>query len=353
MLWVKRKGGDESQRLSAASRYPVLPAQTAWFQAGADYARRANMKFRVLGKTGWKVSVLGFGAAPLGGTHGAVDEKEGIRAVHAAVDLGINFIDVAPYYGLTMAESILGKALRGISREKYFLATKVGRYGADEKDFDFSPERVIRSVDESLRRLRVAHIDLIQCQDIEFVSLPRLVDETLPALQRLKRHGKVRHVGITALPLKAIRRALECMPVDAVHSYCHFCLTNTTLVQVLPLLLERRAGVINAAPLGMGLLTEKGPPKWHPAPAKVRDICAKALAYCQKRKASLPKLALQFATSHRDIDTTLVGTSSAKKVKESVKCIEEPLDQSLLTEVQDLLTPIRNQMWLSGRKENN
>src|SRR5438093_5053825 len=100
--------------------------------------RRHLMKYRVLGKTGWKVSVLCFGAAPLGATHGPFDEKDGIRAVHTAIDLGINFLDVAPYYGLTMAESILGKALKEIPREKYFLATKVGRYGPNEKDFDFS-----------------------------------------------------------------------------------------------------------------------------------------------------------------------------------------------------------------------
>jgi L-galactose dehydrogenase len=311
------------------------------------------MKYRVLGKTGWKVSVLGFGAAPLGKTHGDFSEKDGIRAVHTAIDLGINFIDVAPYYGLTMAESVLGKALAEIPREKYYLATKVGRYGADEKDFDFSAERVVRSVDESLKRLRVAHIDLIQCQDVEFVNVSNLIEETIPALLKLKRQGKVRHIGITGLPLKVFRKVLDKTAVDTVHSYCHFCLTNTTLVQLLPYLTEKRVGVINAAPLGMGLLTEKGPPKWHPAPAKVRDTCAKAVAHCRKTKTPLPHLALQFATAHRDIATTLVGTSSAKKIKESVKCIEKDLDQSLLAEVQDILTPIRNEIWPSGRKENN
>ena len=311
------------------------------------------MKYRVLGKIGWKVSVLGFGAAPLGATHGTYPEKDGIRAVHTAIDLGVNFIDVAPYYGLTMAESVLGKALQEIPREKYYLATKVGRYGPDEKDFDFSPARILRSVDESLRRLRVAHIDLIQCQDVEFASVPHLAEETIPALQKLKRQGKVRHIGITGLPLKVFRKVLDRTAVETVHSYCHFCLTNTTLVQLLPFLEEKRVGLINAAPLGMGLLTEKGPPKWHPAPSKVRDICARAVEHCRKRKASLPQLALQFATSHRDIATTLVGTSSAKKIKESVKCIERPLDQSLLAEVQDILTPVRNETWPSGRKENN
>lgn len=311
------------------------------------------MKYRVLGKTGWKVSVLGFGAAPLGGTHGAIKEKDGIRAVHAAIDLGINFVDVAPYYGLTMAESVLGKALKGVSREKYYLATKVGRYGAKETDFNFTPERIAASVDESLRRLGVSHIDLIQLQDVEFARLDQIVEESLPALMRLKRHGKVRQIGVTALPIHALRRVAERVSVDTVHSYCNFCLTSTQLVQLLPLLTSRRVGVINAAPLAMGLLTDKGPPAWHPAAANMRDVCRKAVEYCGKKKVSLPRLALQFATSHRDIATTLVGTADPKKVRECVKWVESDPDFSLLTEVQDILTPIRNEIWVSGRKENN
>jgi L-galactose dehydrogenase len=183
--------------------------------------------------------------------------------------------------------------------------------------------------------------------------VPRLVEEAIPALQKLKRQGKVRRIGITGLPLKVFCKVLDRVSVDTVHSYCHFCLTNTTLVQLLPYFAAKHVGIINAAPLGMGLLTEKGPPKWHPAPSNVRDICAKAVAHCAKRKTSLPQLALQFATAHRDIATTLVGTSSARKIKESVKCIDQPLDQSLLAEVQDILTPIRNEIWSSGRKENN
>ena len=77
------------------------------------------------------------------------------------------------------------------------------------------------------------------------------------------------------------------------------------------------------------------------------------MLFRSKKKASLPRLALQFATAHRDITTTLLGTSNAKKIKEIVKCLDQPLDQSLLAEVQDILTPIRNEIWPSGRKENN
>jgi L-galactose dehydrogenase len=307
------------------------------------------MKYRKLGKTGWKVSVLGYGAAPLGGTFGKVDEKEAVRTVHTVIDLGINFIDVSPFYGLTKAETVLGKALQEIPREKFYLATKVGRYGPEEKDFDFSAQRVLRSVDESLRRLRVAHIDLIQCHDIEFGSITQVVEETIPALQKLKRQGKVRKIGITGLPLRIFRKVLDQTPVDTILSYCHYCLNDTTLVQLFSYLKSKEVGIISAAPFAMGLLTDKGPPKWHPAPARIRDACAKAVAHCKSKKSNVQRLALQFAVANRDIATTIVGTTNSKNIKQDVRWLEERLDQKLLTDVQDILAPIQNQTWPSGR----
>src|SRR5258706_11452632 len=106
---------------------------------------RREVKYRELGKTGWKVSVLGYGASPLGGAFGGIDEKDGIRTVRAAIDLGVNFLDVSPDFGSAKAEIVLGKALRGVPREKFYLATKVGRYGPADTDFDYSAERVTRS----------------------------------------------------------------------------------------------------------------------------------------------------------------------------------------------------------------
>ena len=124
------------------------------------------MEYRTLGKTGLNVSILSFGASSLGSVFRQINEADGIQTVHIALDLGINFIDVSPYYGLTKAETVLGKALKSIPRDRYYLATKVGRYG--DAEFDFSAERVTASVDESLARIGVDYIDLIQCHDIEF-----------------------------------------------------------------------------------------------------------------------------------------------------------------------------------------
>jgi L-galactose dehydrogenase len=117
-----------------------------------------------------KISSLGFGGSPLGNLFGSVKEEDAIASVHEAARLGINFFDVSPYYGDTLAETVLGKALKSIPipREDYVLSTKCGRYGSG---FDFSAERVTKSVDESLQRLNVTYVDLIHCHDIEFGSL--------------------------------------------------------------------------------------------------------------------------------------------------------------------------------------
>lgn len=309
------------------------------------------MQYRKLGRTNWSVSVLAYGAGPLGGMFGEFPEKEGLRSVRTALDQGINFIDVAPAYGATRAETVLGKALREVPRERYYLATKVGRDGPDE--FDFSAARVTRSVEESLRRLRVSHIDLIQCHDVEFVPARTLVEETLPALHKLKREGKVRKIGVTALPLRAFKKVLDEVVVDTVLSYCHYCLNNITLVRWFPYFKSKGVGLINAAPLAMGLLTHKPPPRWHPAPADIREACARAAEHCRKRKASLARLALQFAAANPVIATTIVGTADAQEVRQNVRWLGEPIDLALLTEVQEILAPIRNRSWASGLSENN
>jgi L-galactose dehydrogenase len=155
------------------------------------------MDYRKLGKTDLNLSLIGFGGAALGGVFGEIDPGEGMRAVHLAVDSGINFFDTSPYYGITLAETRLGAALAG-RRERVILATKCGRYGMAE--FDFSAKRVTASMDESLRRLQTDYIDLFQVHDLEFGDAQQIIDETLPALRQLQQQGKARYVGITGYP---------------------------------------------------------------------------------------------------------------------------------------------------------
>jgi L-galactose dehydrogenase len=309
------------------------------------------MEYRKLGKTGLSVSALGFGASSLGGVFRKVDESEAIRTVHTALDLGINFIDVSPYYGLTRAETVLGKALKGVPRHAYYLATKVGRYG--DADFDFSPNGVVASVDESLARLHADCIDLIQCHDIEFGSLDQIVGETIPALRKLQERGKVRFIGITGLPLKIFRYVLDRTETDTILSYCHRSLNDSSLDELIPYLKEKKVGIINASPLGMGLLTERGAPAWHPAPDEIKRACVEAAARCRRRGVDIAGLAIGFALANKDISTTLVGTASPENLKKNVRWSESPIDNELMGEVLEILKPIRNKTWPSGRPENN
>ena len=314
------------------------------------------MEYRTLGRTGLKVSALAYGGSSLGSAFRSINEAEGIRSVHVALDRGINLIDTAPYYGATTAETVLGKALRTVSRDRYYLATKVARYGATMADFDFSADRVTRSVDESLRRLGVDYVDFIQVHDMEFGDVEQIVNETIPALKKIKASGKARFVGITCLPVPLLRRVLERVgpdDVDQIQSYCHFCLNDTSLADLLPYLEGRQLAIFNSAPLAMRLLSNDGPPAWHPAPAALREKCAAAAEYCRNHGSDLAKLALQFSVSETRIPTTIVGTANPANVEENVRTLAEPIDRELLAGVRAILQPVHNLTWPSGRPENN
>ena len=309
------------------------------------------MDYRLLGKTGLRVSALSLGASSLGGVFRPVDEADAIRTVFTAIDLGINLIDVSPYYGLTRAETILGKALKHIPRTKYYLATKAGRYG--DAEFDFSAARVTASLDESLARLNVEYVDILQCHDIEFGSLDQVVNETLPALRRLQAQGKARFVGVTGLPLKIFRVVLDRAEVDTLLSYCHYSLNDTALESLLPFLKQKQVGVINASPLSMGLLSNRGAPGWHPAPDDVKAVCARAAAFCREQGVDIAQLAIQFSVANPDLATTLVGTASPDNLAKNVRWLQEPTNAALMDEVKRILAPVHNRTWPSGRPENN
>src|SRR5258708_2613077 len=185
------------------------------------------MKYRPLGQTGLQLSWLSYGASSLGQEFRPVDINEALRSVHVALDLGMNFIDTSPYYGRGMSECLLGVALRGIPRDRYLLGSKLGRYAPAH--FDFSPRRVIESIDISLERMGVDHLDIILCHDIEFVDMAPVVEETLPALRKIQQQGKVRFIGISGYPMNIFRHVLDRTDLDVVLSYNHFALQNTML----------------------------------------------------------------------------------------------------------------------------
>jgi L-galactose dehydrogenase len=309
------------------------------------------MKYRKLGRTGLDVSVLSFGASSLGSVFRETNEAEGLKTVHAAIDSGINYIDVSPYYGLMKAETALGKAIKDIPRDKFLLSTKAGRYGAD--DFDFSEKRIVASVEESLTRLNTDYIDILYLHDIEFVSSDIILEEAIPTLNRLKEQGKIRYSGICGLPMQLFETLLPQVDVDAIISYCHYSLNDTALLELLPLLESKNVGLVNASPLSMGLLSTRGTPDWHLASVDLKAACKQAADYCASKGQDIAKLAVQYSTSNERIPTTLVSTANPDNIRNNAKWTDEPMDEELLWEVLAILAPIHNHSWVSGRPEYN
>ncbi|RNC65946.1 MULTISPECIES: aldo/keto reductase [Proteiniphilum] len=309
------------------------------------------MEYREIGKTGMKVSNLSFGASSLGGVFHPIREEEGIQAVYAAIENGINLIDVSPYYGYLKAEIVLGKALKNINRGKYYLSTKVGRYGKDGiKIWDYSARRAKESVYESLERLHVDYIDLINVHDIEFADLEQICDETLPLLADLRNEGVVRHVGITNLNLRHFKYVIDHVPrgtVESVLSFCHYTLNDDSLADYFNYFESNQIGIINASPYAMGLLTQRGVPDWHPAPESLKRLAKKVIGFCEMKGVPIEQLAVSFSVSNPRISTTLFSTANPENVLKTIRYANTPLDMELLKEVQTMFEPGFRDTWVN------
>ncbi|XP_049796108.1 uncharacterized protein LOC126212742 [Schistocerca nitens] len=172
-------------------------------------------------------------------------EEDAIATVREAIRKGTNYIDTAPFYGLGRSEEVLGKALKGIPRQAYYIATKVACYTMDPRTmFDFSVQKTRESVAKSLELLQLDYVDVIQVHDVEFaLNLDIIIQETLPVLQEL---------------VAKARRGSSASR-------------------------EKGVGVICVAGTAMALLSSAGPQLWQPASQELQDVCRAAADYCKVR----------------------------------------------------------------------
>ncbi|MGM9686705.1 MAG: aldo/keto reductase [Bacteroidaceae bacterium] len=315
------------------------------------------MRYTALGKTGMSLSHLGFGASSLGSVFRPTNLNDSIKAVETAIEGGINFIDVSPYYGHYKAETVLGEALKNIPRDKYFLSTKVGRYGKDGiNTWDYSAQRAKESVYESMDRLHIDHIDLINVHDIEFQAalpggLQKVVDETLPALVELRELGVVGHVGITDLQLENIKWVIdhtEPGTVESILNFCHYCLNDDKLIDFMDEFEQKGIGVINASPLSMGLLSSRGVPVWHPAPKPLVDACARAAEFCREKGYPIERLAIQYSVSNPRIASTLFSSANPENVKRNIEWANEEPDMEMVEAVKQIIGDQQRVSWANS-----
>jgi L-galactose dehydrogenase len=311
------------------------------------------MEYRKLGRTGLMVSVVSYGTAPLGDMYGSSNDDVALQSAYRAIDAGINFFDSSPSYGEGLAEERLGKVLRG-RRQEIIVGTKAGKYGPDEQDF--SADRIRRGFEDSLRRLDTDYVDILQLHNVEFIDLEGPLEEAYEELVRLREVGMCRLIGMTGYPTAMTRRVISEFDLDVTLSYAHCTLLDGCLTEdVLPLARERGVGVINAAAVALGLLTQAGPPP-HIAQLVGEEICPvarRAVEACQRHGADVSFLANQYSIQRSGCATTLIGTTKQRHLDSALAAAEEPIDEDLLTDVLAAVGPDRGRHWISGLPQNN
>ena len=309
------------------------------------------MERRKLGNTDLELPVISYGASSLGQEFRRVTIEEALRSCRVALELGMNFIDTSPFYGRGMSEVLLGQVLRDRPREEFILGTKLGRY--DLQHFDFSAKRVAESIDVSLHRMGVDHLDIILCHDIEFVDMQQIVDETIPAIQKIRDTGKVRYIGFSGYPMKIFPFIIDQIDVDVVLSYNHYHLQNTKFAAHFDTLKAKGVGIMNAGPFCARLLTNASLPEWHKEPEAVRVACKQAADHCSSQGVDIAQLAVQFCVANEDITTTIAGSANPDNVRNWAKWAGTPMNEQLLAEVLEILGPIKDIGHVEGLPENN
>ena len=258
--------------------------------------------------SGLRLPIIGFGAAPLGGLYGKTEGAKDL--VKLALEKGVNYFDTSPYYG--NSEIVLGECLRRVPRGEYYISTKCGRNNDDT--FDYSGDNIRRSVATSLDRLHTHYIDICLLHDIEFGNLEEVMSEGIDTLLGLREQGTVNHIGFSTYSLDTVLEASKYPTfkyLDAILVYGHNNLFASTLKSIKPILDDHNIGLIDASPLALGLLTVKGPPDWHPANAKQRELCKKLAKKLEDDGSySLPYLALYYTLTNMIGCSLLIGVDS-------------------------------------------
>jgi aryl-alcohol dehydrogenase-like predicted oxidoreductase len=316
------------------------------------------MEFRPFGRTGLKVSAIGFGCWEIGGTYGRIDESLFQRAVARAIDSGITCFDTAEAYGMGASEEALARALVG-RRNDVLIATKFGvGYEEMPNRRDSSPARVLASIDKSLQRLRTDHVDIYL---VHWPDPETPLDETLGALDDIVRQGKARYVGVSNFRLAQIEEAMRLRRVDVVQ-YAWNMFDRRMQAEIFPYCAAQQIGVMAYGSLAYGMLSGTFHPAmqfeesdWRSKRGMVgslnlfrtlfgpdhfpRNLAAvgelKQLA--TKYGKTLPQFALSWTLSNPVVGTALVGFRTPDEVTENVGALGWEIVNADMAEIDTVL----------------
>ena len=313
------------------------------------------LKKTVLGSSGLGVTRLGLGCAAIGGLYGDIPDDQATRVVHKALDLGLNLFDTAPLYGSGRSEERLGRALRDVPRDAYVLASKVGRLlvASDDKQrdgsifdnpppfkavFDFSYDGVMRSLEESLKRLGVDRIDILHIHDPD-AHWQEAIEGAYPALERLRSEGVIRAVSAGMNQWEMLARFaregdFDCFLLAGRYSL----LDQSALDELLPLCVEKNIGIMAGGTYNSGILAKGARPgatyNYGEAP---EDIMQKAQAIetvAERHGVDVKAAASQFVFAHPAITCIIPGTRQPARVEENFNLLTDQIPSAFWDELR-------------------
>ncbi len=305
------------------------------------------MKKRKLGKSGLEVSAIGFGCMNMSFGYGpAVDKKQAISVIRAAMERGVTLFDTAEVYGPLTNEEVVGEALAPF-RNKVVITTKYGFDLAAFPALNSRPEHIKEVVEASLKRLKTDVIDLLYQHRVD-PNVP--IEDVAGAVKELILAGKVRHFGLSEAGAKTIRRAHAVHPVTAVQSE-YSIWTRDPEAEVLPVCDELGIGFVPWSPLGQGFLTgtvdpaahfdpvadlRAGFPRFTPAAMKANQPVVDLIGVIAKRKnATSAQIALAWLLAQKPWIVPIPGTRKLERMVENIGAINIELTAADLQEIEN------------------
>jgi aryl-alcohol dehydrogenase-like predicted oxidoreductase len=320
------------------------------------------MELRRLGKSDVMVTPMAFGAWAIGGwMWGGAEETAAINAIKAAYDAGITNIDTAPVYGFGRSEELVGKAMDGISRDKYQVLTKFGmnwqteegEYFFDTKNNDGKPfrmfkwaskEKIMQECEDSLRRLKTDYIDLYQ---IHWPDATTPISETFEAVQKLMEQGKIRAAGVCNYNEAQVEKALK--TINLVSNQVPYSMLNRNIEKnIIPQALQKGMGIIPYSPLQRGLLTGKIKPGHNFNEGDSREgnlyytgenirranaLLEQIKPIAEQHNATLAQLVINWTIHRPAVACVLVGARDEKQVADNAKSLSFKLSNEELEQI--------------------
>jgi len=291
------------------------------------------MNTRLLGVWGPHITEIGFGAWAIGGPWefgwGSVDDEQSIKAIHRALDLGINWIDTAAVYGLGHSEEVVARALQG-RRQSVFLATKCGMVWDEKRNVRIfaSPESIRKEIDNSLRRLQTDYIDLYQ---IHWPDPSTSIEDSWGTLVRLKEEGKVKYIGVCNYDVRLLERCQRIHPIQSLQPP-YSLLRRQVETEILPYCQKNSIGVVAYSPMQAGLLTgvfdfaRLAPDDWRrknkffqePFLSKVLEFINRLRPIAAKYTKTVGQLAVAWVLKNTAVTSAIVGARTSFQVEGNI-----------------------------------